>query len=65
MHPIEALKASFIGCLRNWLPFLIYSLLMLVLLTLGLVPLGLGLLVVLPLSFASMYVSYRDIYHAD
>ncbi|GAB2692135.1 BPSS1780 family membrane protein [Aliiglaciecola sp. 3_MG-2023] len=62
MPVFAAMKASFIGCFKNVMPFLVYGIVMLVLYILGAIPLALGLLVVIPLLFTSMYVSYRSIY---
>lgn len=62
MSIIEAMKASFAGCIKNVLPFLIYGIVMLALYIVGAIPLLLGLLVVLPIAIASMYSSYRAIY---
>ena len=59
---IEAMKQSFIGCLRNIVPFLIYGVIGFVLLFVAMLPLGLGLLVVGPVFTASVYTGYRDIY---
>lgn len=58
----QALSMSFKACLRNPLALIVYSLLMVVLLILGMIPLLLGLLVVVPWMFASMYVSYRQVF---
>jgi uncharacterized membrane protein len=63
--PIEAMKASFGACLRNFIPFLLYGIVMLVLCLVAVVPFGLGLLVWIPLSFTSTYVAYRDIFTED
>lgn len=60
--PLKALSLSFQGCLRNPLPLIVYCLAMVVLIFLGALPLLLGLLVVLPWMFSSMYVSYRQIF---
>ncbi len=60
--PMEALKMSFSACLKNFLPFLIYGLIFLVLFIIGSIPLGLGLLVVIPLMYTSTYAAYRDIF---
>jgi hypothetical protein len=62
MPPLEAIKASFLGCLKNILPFLVYSIVVMVLGIVAAVPLGLGWLVLGPTLIASVYVSYRDIY---
>jgi uncharacterized membrane protein len=60
--PVEAMKASFTGCLRNIMPFLLYGLVMCVLGFFAAIPFGLGLLVWFPLAIASTYAAYRDIY---
>ena len=60
--PLTALKVSFFACLKNWLPFLVYSILLLVLFVIAAIPLGLGLLVVGPLTFISGYTSYRAVF---
>lgn len=62
MPPAQALKASFFVCWKNWLAGLIYTLCTLVLFCLGVLPLGLGLLVVLPLFLSSIYRCYRDVF---
>jgi uncharacterized membrane protein len=59
---VEAMKASFTGCLRNMLPFLVYGIVAMVLLFVAMLPLLLGLLVAGPVVLASVYTSYRDIY---
>jgi|SoiMethySBSTD1v2_1073268.scaffolds.fasta_scaffold1087027_2 uncharacterized membrane protein len=60
--PVEAMKNSFLGCVKNILPFLIYSLVVLVFALLASIPLGLGWLVFGPVMVASLYTSYRDIF---
>jgi hypothetical protein len=62
LAPVAAVKESFLGCLKNVVPFLIYGLVMLVLGIVAAIPLGLGWLVLGPVAIASIYVSYRDIY---
>jgi hypothetical protein len=57
-----AMKASFGGCLKNILPFLLYGLLALIAGVIATIPLGLGWLVLAPVLTASVYTSYRDIY---
>ncbi|MFK7888492.1 MAG: BPSS1780 family membrane protein [Gammaproteobacteria bacterium] len=59
---IEAMKLSFVGCLKNMLPLTLYGLIALVLYILGAIPLALGLFVVIPTLLASMYTSYKDIF---
>lgn len=62
LAPVEALKVSFLSCLKNMVPFLIYGLVMLVLGIVAAIPLGLGWLVLGPVVIASIYTAYRDIY---
>ena len=63
LSAINAMKLSFIGCIKNILPFLIYGIAAIALFFLGTIPFFLGLLVVIPLLVASVYVSYRDIFY--
>lgn len=63
MSATAAMKLSFIGCLKNVLPFLIFGLIGLVLVVLGSLPFGLGLVVVWPTLMAAGYVAYRDIFY--
>lgn len=61
----EAMKQSFAACLRNILPFTLYGVASMALFVLGSIPLGLGLLAVIPVLFAtSIYAAYRDIFVA-
>ncbi len=61
--PIAALQASFTGTVRNILPYMVYTLIMQVIaLMLGILPFGLGVIVLLPLGLTSLYVSYRNIF---
>ena len=62
LAPVAALKESFVGCLKNVVPFLVYGIVLLVLGIVAAIPLGLGWLVLGPVAIASIYVSYRDIY---
>lgn len=65
MGAVDAMKASFGGCLRNIVPFLLYGIVMLVIFILASIPFGLGLLVAIPLSFTSTYAAYRDLFTED
>lgn len=60
---INAIKMSFFGCIKNILPFLLYGIMMIILMVVAMIPLGLGLLVLMPVMMASMYTAYRDIYY--
>ena len=62
---LAAMKASFIGCLKNMLPFLLYGVILLVAAAVASVPFGLGWLVLGPVTFASIYTAYRDIYFSE
>lgn len=59
---VDAMKTSFYACLRNILPFTVYSLISLMLIVLAAMPFGLGLLVMIPTMTASLYASYKDIF---
>jgi hypothetical protein len=61
----DAMKLSFAACLRNIMPFTVYSLVCVLLLLLAAIPLGLGLVVMIPTMTASLYVSYKDIFSEE
>jgi len=61
-EPWAAMKLSFIGCLRNILPFLIYGVVGIALAIVATIPLLLGWLVLGPVTVASVYASYCDIF---
>lgn len=63
--PVDALKMSFFGCLRNIVPFLVYGLVGMGLFIVGAIPLFLGWLLVYPLFLCSIYTAYRDIFLAE
>ena len=59
-----AMKHSFVGCLRNFLPYLVYGLVGLVVFPLLIVfTLGLGVFVLMPVGLASIYSAHKDIFH--
>ena len=62
LAPVDAMKASFFGCLANIVPFLLYGLVMFVAAVLAMIPFGLGMLVWVPVAIASNYVGYRQIF---
>lgn len=62
MQAMEAMKLSFVACLRNILPFTVYGLISMLLLIVAMIPLGLGLLIMIPTMTASLYASYKDIF---
>ena len=59
---MRALKLSFMGCLKNILPFLVFGLIALVLFVVGAIPFFLGWLVVAPVLTIAVYTAYRDIF---
>jgi uncharacterized membrane protein len=61
-EPLAAMKNSFVGCLRNVPPFLVYGLIGLGLAILATIPLGLGWFVLAPVYAATVYASYKDVY---
>ncbi len=63
MSAISAMKMSLKGCLKNWLALLIFWILASLLMFVAMIPVMLGLLVVVPMLQASVYVSYRNIFH--
>lgn len=65
LSPWDAMKSSFTGCWRNWLGGLIYFILVTLLMIVAMIPLGLGLLIMIPVLWASIYGAYRDIYIED
>jgi uncharacterized membrane protein len=62
LSPGAALKASFLGCLRNVVPFLVYGAIGIVLAIVASIPFGLGWLVLGPVTIASIYSSYCDVF---
>jgi len=65
LPPFEAMKSSFFACLRNYRPILSYAAIGMALTILGLIPFGLGLLVVGPVVTAAAYYGYRDIFFSS
>ncbi len=61
-EPWAAMRLSFIGCVRNILPFLIYGVVGIALAIVATIPLLLGWLVLGPVTVASVYASYCDIF---
>lgn len=60
--PLEAMRLSFQACLRNIIPMLLLGLILLLALFIAMLPLFIGLLVFMPLSFTSWYANYTDIF---
>ena len=62
VEPVPAFRMSFNGCLKNAVPFLLYGLIGIGLAIVASIPLGLGWLVLAPVSVATIYASYCDIF---
>lgn len=62
LPPFVAMKASFLACANNWLALSVYGVLLSVLMFFALLPVGLGLLVLIPLLYGTLYAAYRDIF---
>ncbi len=61
--PVEAMKMSFRGCLRNIFPFLVFLLIVpIIAVIITAFTLGLGLLVLFPVGMITYYTSYRDVW---
>ena len=65
MKPQAAMQASFHACASNWLPFLVFSVVLTVLVFFAILPVLLGFLVLLPVMIGALYASYRDIFPAS
>jgi uncharacterized membrane protein len=62
MQPLEAMKASFAAGAKNLLPMVIFGIFLVVALFFAMLPIGLGLLLLLPVFSGAVYASYRDIF---
>ena len=62
MPALDAMRVSFFACLKNIVAFQIYGVILIVLTIAATMPYGLGLFVLVPTLFASIYASYRDIF---
>ena len=65
LSAVEAMKQSFRGCLKNMLPMLLYGLIAALLIFVAAIPLLLGLIIVMPVMVASIYVAYADIFQSS
>lgn len=62
VKPFEAMKRSFMGCLKNIVPFLWYGIIGLGLCIVAAIPLGLGFFIVMPMFVLSQYTSYKSVF---
>ena len=65
MRATHAIRWSVYACIANLGAFTIYGLAAFVLTLLALLPLGLGLILLVPTMAATTYTSYRDVFVAD
>lgn len=62
MKPAAAMRASFDAGAKNWLVMAVFGTFLVVALFFSMLPLGLGLLLLLPVFSGAVYASYRDIF---
>ena len=62
MPPLEAMRLSFVACLKNIIAFQLYAVILVVLTVIATMPYGLGLFILVPTLFTSIYVSFGDIF---
>lgn len=63
--PVLAMKKSFFACLKNFIAFQLYGITLLILAMIAIIPYGLGLFLLIPVIFTSIYASYKDIFLAE
>jgi uncharacterized membrane protein len=59
---VDAVKASISANISNIVPMLVYGVISFVLFFLAMIPLGLGLIVVIPMSIGAIYFATKDIF---
>ncbi len=62
MKPVDAMKASFAAGVKNWLAMGVFGIMLMVMAFFAMLPLGLGMLLLLPVFSGAVYASYRDIF---
>ena len=62
LPPLQAMKESFFACFRNFGALFLYSIVITIIMLVSMIPLGLGLLVSVPLLFITNYTSYKSIF---
>ena len=63
--PIDAMRMSFLACLKNIVAFLLYVLVALLLAIAASLPVFLGWLVLGPVMYCSIYAAFRDLFFAQ
>jgi uncharacterized membrane protein len=64
LNPVDAIKLSLLGSLKNFLPYIVFTLLSMMLCIVAAIPLGLGLLVAIPMMICSTFLACKDIFTA-
>ena len=62
MAPVESIKASFSAAFKNILSLLVFGLVYLLLAIVAAIPVGLGFLILIPVSITALYCSYKSIF---
>jgi uncharacterized membrane protein len=62
MQPLDAMKASFTAGAKNFLPMAIFAVFLVVALFFAMLPVGMGLVLLLPVASGAVFASYRDIF---
>ena len=60
--PFDAMKTSLAACTRNFVPFLVFSILATIGGFVAMLPAGLGLIIFVPVLAGAAYASYRDVF---
>lgn len=59
---LAAMKMSFVGSMKNVLPGTLFAILFFLIMVVSMLPLGLGLLITIPMITTTFYSAYRDIF---
>ena len=62
MKPVDAMKASFEAGVKNWMAMGFFGIILMIMAFFAMLPIGLGLLLLLPVFSGAVYASYRDIF---
>lgn len=62
LSPWDAMKTSLAACLQNFVAFLVFGILLSVACFVALLPMGLGLIVLVPVMIGAAYASYLDVF---
>ena len=62
LSAVDAMKMSLTGAVKNILSGLVYGVLLMLLLLVSAIPIGLGLLITLPVAMITFYTTYRGIF---